>query len=148
MTTFKVTMKPNERIYINGAVIKFDRKVSIEFLNDIQFLLESHVLQAEDAITPLKRLYFVIQLHLMDPNNNEEAMKLFNAQLRQLFSVFQDSFMLNELKDIDRKVKETRYHDAMKTLRSLYPVEQRLLSAAMEPVSFMQEEQPQRATAG
>ena len=52
--TLKISLKPNEKIYINGAVVKVDRKVSIEFLNDVQFLLENHVLQAEQASTPLR----------------------------------------------------------------------------------------------
>ena len=43
--TLKISLKPNEKIYINGAVLRVDRKVSIELLNDVQFLLENHVLQ-------------------------------------------------------------------------------------------------------
>ena len=53
--TLKISLKPNEKIYINGAVIRVDRKVTIELLNDVQFLLESHVMQAErgvDAAAP------------------------------------------------------------------------------------------------
>ena len=44
--TFKITLKPGEKIYVNGAVIKGERKTTLEFLNDVQFLLENHVLQA------------------------------------------------------------------------------------------------------
>ena len=44
--TLRITLKANEKIYINGAVIRADRKVSLELLNDVQFLLENHVLQA------------------------------------------------------------------------------------------------------
>ena len=66
-STLKITLKPNEKLYINGAVIRADRKVSLEFLNDVQFLLEAHVLQAEQATTPLKQLYFIVQIMLMNP---------------------------------------------------------------------------------
>ena len=52
---FKISLRANERIYVNGAVIKVDRKTSLEFLNNVQFLLENHVLQAEDATTPLRQ---------------------------------------------------------------------------------------------
>src|SRR5690606_1917209 len=55
--TLKISLKANEKIYVNGAVIKADRKVSLEFLNDVQFLLQSHVLQPEEASTPLRQLY-------------------------------------------------------------------------------------------
>ena len=42
-SSFKIFLKANERIFINGAVIRVDRKVSLELLNDVQFLLENHV---------------------------------------------------------------------------------------------------------
>ncbi len=63
--TLKISLKPNEKIYVNGAVIRTDRKVTLEFLNDVQFLLENHVLQPEDASTPLRQLYFIVQVMLM-----------------------------------------------------------------------------------
>ena len=44
-----------------------DRKATIELLNDATFLLETHVMQASDATTPLRQIYFVIQVMLMDP---------------------------------------------------------------------------------
>ena len=73
VAAFKLSMKPNERVYVNGAVLRFDRKTSVEFLNNVHFLLESHVLQVEDANTPLKRLYFSIQLQLMTPHDTGES---------------------------------------------------------------------------
>ena len=45
-----------------------DRKVSLEFLNDVTFLLESHVIQVEDTTTPLRQLYFIAQTMLMEPD--------------------------------------------------------------------------------
>ena len=33
MSTLKISLKANEKIYVNGAVIKTDRKVTLEFLN-------------------------------------------------------------------------------------------------------------------
>ena len=54
--TLKISLRANEKIYLNGAVVRADRKVSIELLNDVQFLLESHVLQPQDASTPLRQL--------------------------------------------------------------------------------------------
>ena len=34
-SSFKIFLKANERIFINGAVIRVDRKVSLELLNDV-----------------------------------------------------------------------------------------------------------------
>ena len=126
MATFKISLKPNERVYVNGAVLKFDRKTSMEFLNDVHFLLESQVLQASDADTPLKRLYFTIQIQLMSPADTQSASQMFTEQLNQLLNTFEDHAVLSELKNIDRLVSERRFHEAMKSLRSLYPAEQRI----------------------
>ena len=65
--TLKISLRANEKIYLNGAVVRADRKVSIELLNDVQFLLESHVLQADQASTPLRQLYFILQVILINP---------------------------------------------------------------------------------
>ena len=73
MSTLKISLKANEKIYVNGAVIKTDRKVTLEFLNNVQFLLENHVLQAEDAHTPLRQLYFTVQIMLITPDNADDA---------------------------------------------------------------------------
>ena len=59
MGNIHLYLRANERIFINGAVFKVDRKVSIELLNDTTFLLENHILQKEDATTPLKQLYLL-----------------------------------------------------------------------------------------
>jgi flagellar biosynthesis repressor protein FlbT len=39
-----ISLRPGERVYINGAVVQVDRKVTIELLNDAMFLLEGHVM--------------------------------------------------------------------------------------------------------
>ena len=62
-----ITLRAGERLYLNGAVIRLDRKATIELLNDAAFLLETHVIQASEATTPLRRVYFVVQVMLMDP---------------------------------------------------------------------------------
>ncbi len=129
MSTFKISLKPHERVYINGAVIKVDRKTSLEFLNDVQFLLESQVLQAIDANTPLKRLYFTIQIQLMSPSDTKAASRMFKEQLEQLFLTFEESTVRAELANVEKMVSDSRFHEAMKTLKTLYPIEQRLLDS-------------------
>ena len=65
-----ISLRADEKIYINGAVLRVDRKVSIELLNDVTFLLESHVMQANDATTPLRQIYFVDPDHADGPRRD------------------------------------------------------------------------------
>ena len=66
-----ISLRAGEKFYINGAVLRVDRKVSIELLNDATFLLEAHVMSVEDVTTPLRQLYFIVQIMLMNPAEPE-----------------------------------------------------------------------------
>ena len=72
-STLRISLKSGERIFVNGAVLRVDRKVAVEFLNDVTFLLENHVLQPEQATTPLRQLYFIAQMALINPEGTTHA---------------------------------------------------------------------------
>lgn len=127
-STLKITLKPNEKLYINGAVIRADRKVSLEFLNDVQFLLEAHVLQPDQASTPLRQLYFTVQVMLMTPHSADAARRLFRESLPRLLSAFSDPQVLAALKRVDQLVSEDRTYEALKAIRALYPIEAQILN--------------------
>ena len=125
--TLKISLKPNEKIYINGAVIRVDRKVTIELMNDVQFLLESHVIQADQASTPLRQLYFIVQIMLINPAGAAEAREMFRRSLPMLIASFDNQDICNSLKQIDRMVGEDEIYEALKAIRALYPLERKVL---------------------
>jgi flagellar protein FlbT len=127
-STLKLSLKPNEKIYLNGAVIRVDRKVTVELLNDVQFLLESHVLQASDASTPLRQLYFMVQVMLIDPQGAAGARDLFRKSLPLLIASFEDRHICATLKQVDLLVSEGSVFEALKAIRSLYPLEAEIIS--------------------
>jgi len=130
--TLKISLKPNEKIYINGAVVRVDRKVTLELLNDVHFLLEGHVLQPEDASTPLRQLYFILQMMLMNPDGAEEARGMFRKSLPLLIANFSDATIRSTLKHVDQLVGESHIFEALKAIRSLYPLERVALSGNQE----------------
>lgn len=127
MKKLQISLKPGERIYVNGAVLKVDRKVSIEFLNDVTFLLEHHVLHPADTRTPLRQLYFVIQTLLIDPANGEEARTMFYESLASLLLSFENADILKGLADVREFYDRGRLFDALKVLRSLFAIEDSII---------------------
>lgn len=125
--TLKISLKANEKIYVNGAVLRVDRKVTIELLNDTQFLLESHVMQPEQASTPLKQLYFILQIMLMNPGNADQARDMFRQSLPRLLESFRNTHILSSLKHVDQLVGEGHIYDALKAIRGLYSLEDEIL---------------------
>ncbi|MGY4285629.1 flagellar biosynthesis regulator FlbT [Bradyrhizobium sp. LM2.7] len=97
----KVSLRAGERIYINGAVLRVDRKVSIELVNDVMFLLEGQVMQACDATTAMRQLYFVVQLMLMNPTDVRDPMALYRPHHAALLALCENREMLDGLNAID-----------------------------------------------
>ena len=130
----QISLKPGERIFINGAVLRVDRKVTLELLNDVSFLLESHVLQPADATTPLRQLYFIVQTMLMDPANVDSTREMFSGTHRLLMSAFANEEILEGLKSAGDFVAAGKVFDALKTIRGLYRVEEEVLSGKHAPI--------------
>jgi flagellar protein FlbT len=128
-STLRISLKSGERIFVNGAVLRVDRKVAIEFLNDVTFLLENHVLQPEDATTPLRQLYFIAQMILINPEGAEQSTAMFRKSIVMLLTCFKNDEVLAELKRIDGLVTQGRAFEALKAIRALYPIEDRILNA-------------------
>ncbi|MDR7143338.1 flagellar biosynthesis repressor FlbT [Rhizobium sp. BE258] len=127
-STLRISLKAGERIFINGAVLRVDRKVALEFLNDVTFLLENHVLQPEDATTPLRQLYFIAQMILINPEGKEQSTVMFRKSITMLLSCFRNEEILAELKRIDGLVSTGRAFDALKAIRSMYTLEDSILN--------------------
>ena len=123
-------LRPGEKLYINGAVIKVDRRVSVEVLNDVTFLLQAHVLQAEDATTPLRQLYFAVQSALMEPKNIDLSAVVIADMLAQSLTVFANKEIISGLLDVRSLVERHRYFESLRIIRSLFVIESKILDSA------------------
>jgi flagellar biosynthesis repressor protein FlbT len=130
-----ITLRAGEKIYINGAVIRTDRKATIELLNDATFLLETHIIQASDATTPLRQIYFVIQVMLMDPASAKTTAQLAKSLIDKAMTAFETADIRHGLKSVQDLVSRGRFFEAMKTLRGLYPAETREMFPSGEAAS-------------
>jgi flagellar protein FlbT len=123
-----ISLRPGERIYVNGAVLKVDRKVSVEFLNDVTFLLEHHVLQPEDTRTPLRQLYFIVQTVLIDPANSVDARGMFGSSFATMLESFENPKIRDGLVEVRELFDQGRTFDALKVLRPLFAIEDAILA--------------------
>jgi flagellar protein FlbT len=118
-----IHLKRGEKLYVNGAVLRVDRRTSLEFLNNVTFLLENHVMQAEEATTPLKQLYFIVQTMLMDPANAGMTLELYKHLSFRTREALPDPGTRSQIDISDKKVTEGRYFDALKCLRNCFAAE-------------------------
>ncbi len=118
-----ITLRAGERFFINGAVIRIDRKATIELLNDVTFLLENHVMQAEHATTLTRQIYFAVQIMLMDPTATATATTLADALIETALGAYRSPELVSGLRGVAQSVGKARNFDALKALRALFPLE-------------------------
>ena len=116
----KISLRPGEKIYVNGAVLSVDRRVSLTLMNDVTFLLESHVMQPKDATTPLRQVYFAIQTMLMDPGAAQTIGDAVSRMVRTMFACESDFQRRAGLLEILDLLKADRAFDALRQVRKAY----------------------------
>ena len=125
----RISLRAGERVYINGAVLRASRKTTIELLNDATFLLESHVIQPENATTPLRQLYFALQTQLIEPSS-ASARDVFRRIHAATCETFSTTDIVVGLRLVAMLADAGRAFDALKTIRNLFPLEERVLMTA------------------
>nr|WP_246161411.1 flagellar biosynthesis repressor FlbT [Segnochrobactrum spirostomi] len=129
----QISLRAGERIFVNGAVLRVDRKVTLQLLNEVTFLLESHVMQVEDTTTPLRQLYFVVQSMLMDPLDVSAAKMVFADQINGLMGSLTSESLRTGVMAVADLVAAGRAYEALRTIRGLLPIEDSILETS--PIS-------------
>lgn len=66
----RLTLKPQEKIFIGGAVVvNGNTRTELTLLNDVVVLRQTDILTETTADTPCKQLYLLVQLMYMDSAN-------------------------------------------------------------------------------
>ena len=131
-STLQLALKPGEKIYLNGAVIRVDRRVRLEVLNDAVFLLGAHVLQPEEAASPLRQLYFAVQSLLIEPDAAKQARHFALEIVSNLEQVFTNAELLDGLDLVRAAIGADRPYAALKIIRNLYALEDKILDFSHE----------------
>jgi len=128
----KIQLKPKERVIINGAVIEGhpENRTEIVVMNNASVMRQKHILQESEADTPVKRLYFAVQMLYID----EEHRGNYEGDFRKYHKDLQDTLTLpiivTSLELIKNAADAGKYYDAMKVCRDLIKVEAELFKYA------------------
>lgn len=117
----KFVLRPNEKVIINGAVIGAgDRPGSFFLYNTANFLRGREVLKEEQVDSIEKKLYFVIQLIYIFPEDGKINVPRFAAIIDEVKDVRPDK--IKEIDEINEMVVAQNYYRALKLCRKLFPL--------------------------
>jgi flagellar biosynthesis repressor protein FlbT len=124
-----VKLKPGERLVVNGAVLhNGNTRNVIYFANRASILRERDVMQEEQAVTPTSRVYFIVQLMLLNPDEAESYRASFEQLVTPLLRTFRSPPILKALTDCAYWVGAHDYYKALAALRPVLDYEAKLLS--------------------
>ena len=122
----KITLKPNEKLIIGGAVItNGPNKVEFIVENNVPILRQNNILSPDDADTSARRIYLAIQLMYVDTPNLGTYQDLYWKLIREFVQAAPSSLEL--IDRINEMIFQGNYYQALKTARTLIDFEQEVI---------------------
>ena len=132
----KLSLKPGEKFVLNGAVLtNGDRRASLVIENKASILRDRDILQADEANTPVKRIYFPIMMLYLDPEQSQHYYDEFVLRMSEFMAAVTDRDALATCVAISRDVLQTHYYKALIKCRQLFDFEQTRLGYVASGVS-------------
>ena len=129
----KITLKPSERIIIDGAVITNGNSSSDLIIeNNVPVLREKNIMSERDAYSPCRRIYFVIQLMYVDEQNLETYHDMYWDLVRDILEVAPS--MLDFIDKISDHILNTDYYQALKLASTLIDYEEEVINLVPERI--------------
>jgi len=121
-----IDLKPKERIIVGNAVITNDsQRTRLHIEGEAPILREKDVMREEEANSPCRRIYFIIQLMYLakDPT---ELYDIYFQAIRDVQAAAPSTSLM--IADISQFILAGQYYKALREARKLTDYEQELIS--------------------
>ena len=135
MSGLVISLKAGEKFLVNGALlVNGDKRTQISVPDDDVYVLRvSDALHPDDVNTPVRRVYYGVQLILSWDNRSDESRKIVREGLDALATVFAGTTMSKSLEKAQNSFSQGRYYSVLYTLKSLLNIEEQLLKYSAAP---------------
>jgi len=126
----KITLKPNEKIIVGGAVITNGNRKNSDLIieNKVPLLRQKDILSEYDAKTPCSQIYFLIQLMYIDEENLLSHQQNYWRVVRELLAAAPR--LTGHVDQINQSILSGKYYQALKLANELVDYEQEIFSNA------------------
>lgn len=136
MSGLVLALAPGEKFIVNGALLENGDKPSRVRLrsNDARILRCRDALRPEEVDTPVKQVYFAIQLLITGDIEEQITLPALYLELDALESVF-EKISPKLIPTVRSMVDRGNYYSTLCFLKQVIEVEARLLAVSIEPVA-------------
>lgn len=129
----KLSLKPGEKFVLNGAVVQNgDRRGVLVLQNKASVLREKDIMQAEDANSPARLVYFPVMMMYLDEAGVPRYYDEFVRRMTEFMSVVRNAAVLADCVTISRHLLAREYYKALMLCRKLIDYEDQCLGAVDE----------------
>lgn len=123
----KLTLKPDERVIIGGAVItNGEERSDLVIENNVPVLRQKDIMSEKDANSPCRRIYLTIQLMYVDEKNIKEYHNTYWNLISDVVKAAPSTIGL--IDQISEHILNSRYYKALKLTKKLIDYEQEAIS--------------------
>lgn len=146
MSGLVLSLKPNEKFLVNGALlINGPKRGQIRVGDsDVNVLRMRDAIHPSEVTTPVRRVYYAAQLVLSGDVGMVEIEPDIHSGLKALCSVFEGTPFVIDIQKAMNAASHGRYYSVLCALKSLLPIEDELLSSG--ETELMNVTQPQVLT--
>lgn len=121
----KLSLKPGEKFVLNGAVVQNgDRRGVLILQNKASVLREKDIMQADDANTPARRIYFPVMMMYLDEANASKVYDEFARRLGEFMGATRNPDVQADCVAASRHVMAREYYKALMAARKLVDYEE------------------------
>ena len=126
----KITLKPNEKMIIGGAVLTNGnvKNTNLIIENNVPVLRQKDILSEKDATSPCSKIYFLIQLMYIDEENLTIHQPIYWKLVRDLLEAAPR--LTGHIDEINENILGGKYYQALKLASELIHYEQEVLKHA------------------
>ena len=124
MPNLVLELKPGEMMVVNGATIRFRSRCRVELLSKARFLFGKQLMTADDAETPLRRLYYTLQTAYAGPLEQRPAALQEGRSMLAALALDNEPNTRPFVDTICRQIEQDEFYTVLKLLRSMIRLEQ------------------------
>lgn len=130
MAGLVLSLKPNEKFLVNGALLSNGPKRGQICVgnDDVNVLRMSDVIHPSEVNTPIRRVYYAAQIILSGDVGTIETEADIRQGLEALATVFVDTPLIKNITKAQAAAANARYYSVLCALKPLLQVEEELLA--------------------
>jgi flagellar protein FlbT len=141
MSGLVISLKPNEKFLVNGALLMNGSKRSQICLpdDDVYVLRVSDALHPNEVNSPVRRVYYAVQLILSGDNDALKIEEDVRSGLIALEAVFEGTALSETLEKAKIAFLKGHFYSVLNNLKSLFAIEDAMLRSVSDPAQITEE---------